>query len=533
MAAPTISYGSYTFPTPSPFIGESTSPIVISGQPDFFVDNINLIGVLTGLGLSGLHLQKGQMITGLLSEFQTLKITGAAEGKVYSGAKPTSISFSESDITTVLPYSVSFEAYSSGSFSNFFGITDPQDSWTFAEQDGRITIATHTVSAKGVNLGDSISALDNARNFVTGRGSGINNFSLFQDGRAAYLRSRNETIDKSSSSYSMVEEYSYSTSENTIGSGLSGILNASSSISLDSEGKVSVTVNGTLQGSMDANLTGDVLTTGNFTSVRAKEIAVNAVASSLSDYESGAYLFSDRDPTSFSYTINTGENKIDFNFSFSNQKNTEQSGNVLHTKSASVSSSKDDANTKVTIDGTLKYNSNSTFTNTTGDPTASPQWYDLQRELSGINFLALATEALIDFTGCATGYQITGNYLNPVAVESGVDKNPFERTISYNVSFDNKLDLSDGDLKDLKITIKDTKPIGVSGIKPSIAGFAKQKTKNRSIGLYEVSASAEGGTGDFASLETTVDKYISGVFEQSKSESLSDNTISFNLSRFY
>lgn len=536
MAAPTISYGSYTFPAPSPFIAESSSPIFISGQSDFFIDNISVIGTLTGSDLSGIVLQKGEMITGLLSEFQTLKITGDSEGKVYSGAKPTSISFSQSDLTTTLPYSVSFEAYSSGSFSNFFGITDPQDSWSFAEQDGRVTSATHTVSAKGLNLGDGVSALDNARNFVTGRGSGISQISLFQSGHDAFLQSRTESIDKAANVYSTTEEYIYSTTQNRIASGLSGVLDCSSSISLDGDGKVSITINGNLQGSMDANLTGALLTTGNFTPENAKEVATNIIASSLSDYESGVYIFTEgigRDPSSYNYTLNTGSNRLDFTFTFNDQTNTEQSGNVLHTKSASVSSSKDDANTKVTVNGQLSYNSNSNFSNTSGDPSSSPQWFDLQNELSGINFFALATEAFKDFTGCATGYSISGVYLNPVAIESGIDKNPFDRTINYNVSFDTKLDLSDGDLKNLKVSISDTKPIGVSGIKPSLAGFAKQKTKNRSIGLYSVSASAEGTSGDFSTLETTVNKYITGVFDQSKSESLGDNTISFNLSRFY
>ena len=171
------------------------------------------------------------MITGLLSEFQTLKITGDAEGKIYSGAKPTSISFSDSNLTTTLPYSVSFEAYSLGSFSSFFGITDPEDSWSFAEQDGRITNASHTISAKGLNLGDGVSALDNARSFVTGRGSGISNISLFQSGDNAFLQSRTETIDKASNLYSTTEEYVYSTTQNRMASGLSGVLDCSSSIS--------------------------------------------------------------------------------------------------------------------------------------------------------------------------------------------------------------------------------------------------------------------------------------------------------------
>ena len=118
-------------------------------------------------------------------------------------------------------------------------------------------------------------------------------------------------------------------------------------------------------------------------------------------------------------------------------------------------------------------------------------------------------------------------------MESGVNKNPFEGTISYNVTFDNRIDLSSGELTGLKVSIQDDRPIQISGIKPSIAGFATQNVKERKIGLYSVSASCDGGTGLLPTLESNVGKYISGVFDQSKSESVGDNTISFNLSRYY
>tara|TARA_B100001778_G_C18605368_1_gene639479 strand:+ start:12961 stop:14562 length:1602 start_codon:yes stop_codon:yes gene_type:complete len=533
MADPTITYGSYTFPTPSPLVAETSNPIVISGQSDFFLDEVNLVGTLTGANLSGLHVRKMQMVSGLLSEFKTLTVTGDNKGKFYSGAKPTSISFSESDLTTILPYSVTFEAYSSGAFSNFFGVVDPQDNWTFSEQDGRVSNVSHVVSARGLNLGNSVSALTNAKNFVSGRITGSNggyrNISLFQTGTKAFLRSKTETIDNKASSYSITEEYNCSTSDNRINNNPSGILESNAEISLDSQGKVSVSINGSLKGS----ITGALLTTGNFTPTQAQELAVNAVASSLSDFESGAYTFSNVGPSSYEYQLNTGSNSLNFTFTFSDSSNTEQSGNILHTKSASVSCSKDDANTKVSINGDLKYHSNSAVINSTGDPTSSQQWLELRREFSGINFFNLAVEALQDFTGNATGYQISGLNLNQTPIESGVNKNPFEGTISYNVSFDNKLDLSNGDLTGLRVSITDTRPIQVSGIKPSIAGFATQNVKERQMGLYAVSATCEGDTGTLPTLANNVNKYITGVFDQAKSESVGENTISFNLSRYY
>ena len=534
MADPTVSYGAYTFPSPSPFISEDTSPVFFSGQADHFVQGVTVIGNLTGLNLSGLYLQKMQMISGLLSEFQLLKITGDAKGVEFSGAKPTSISFSNSDLTTVLPYSVSFESYSSGAFSQFFGISEPKDTWDFSEQDGRISNATHSVLAKGLNVGNEVDALTNAKVFVSGRVGGLENISLFQTGSAGFLTSKNETIDRASNTYGITENYSFSTSQNPTLNVDSGVLSVESSISLSEESDLSVTVKGSIQGSIDANITGGLLTTGNFTPLQAQEVAVNAVASSLSSYETGAYTFSNRGPVSYNYDLNTGQNKLDFSFTFSDSDDT---GNISHSKSTSVSISKDDVNIKVSIKGELKYNSNSSFVSSAADVTTSQQFIDLKNEYSGViansGLLNLAIEGLKDFTGCATGYQISGDYLNKNPLESGVNKDPYEGVISYNASFDNRVDLSTGDLTGLKISIADTRPIVVSGLKPSLVGFASQKVKERRIGSYTVSASCEGGSGQLEALENTVVKYISGVYDQGKSEEVGENTISFKLSKFY
>ena len=93
-------------------------------------------------------------------------------------------------------------------------------------------------------------------------------------------------------------------------------------------------------------------------------------------------------------------------------------------------------------------------------------------------FLNLAVEALQDFTGYVTGYDISGDYLNPNPLSRSITKTPADGKIGYSLSFDNTIDLSSGTLSGLKITIQDTRPIIVSGVVPSIAGFAKQRIKN-------------------------------------------------------
>ena len=532
-----VSYGSYAFPTPIPLVGEGGDMVFVAGNLDHFLNKIDIVGTITGANLSGIYLQKMQMISGMLPEFKTLWISNDSITKQFVNSKPVSINFSQSDLTTVLPYSVSFESYGSGIFSKFFGITNPQDTWDFNEQDGRITKATHTVSADGVT-GDGISALVNARNFVTGRTTGFANLSLFQTGinTGAFLTSRTEDINKAKNTYSLTEVYDYTTSDRPINS--SGVVQTSTSISYSSDSPLSVQVQGSVYGSIDANLPskGGLVGTGSFTASQAEEVAVNAVASSLSDYESGAYTFISRGPTTYDYTINSGENKVDFSFSFNDPDNIDQSGNILHTKTATIEASKDNAVIGVGVGGSLKYNSTSSILGT-GDPIDSARFKEVDAAFSGVKansgFLNLAIEALQDFREDATGYHISGNYINPIPLSRSITKTPSESTISYNLKFDNRIDLASGLLTGLKVNIKDKKPIELSGIVPSIVGYADQKISNRTIGRYSISASCEATTGEFETLEKVISGYITGIYDISKSDSVNEQTISFNLSRYY
>ena len=256
---------------------------------------------------------------------------------------------------------------------------------------------------------DSTSPLVNARHFVTGRATGCLDLSLFQTGGNAFLMSRTEDIDKSKNSYSIDERYQYSTTERQVTD--SGIFTANTQISFDKEEGLSLNVDASVQGSMDGGKTGHLVHTGLFTTGQATEIAINAVASSLSSYESGSYTFVGRGPNTVSYKIDTGTNKIDFSYGFSDPENLDQVGNVLHTKRASVSASKDDSIIKVSVDGEFKYNSPFEIL-PTGDPSTGERFKEVDAQFSGVSensgFLNLAIEALQDFTGDATGYHISG-----------------------------------------------------------------------------------------------------------------------------
>ncbi|HCT53419.1 MAG TPA: hypothetical protein DF712_13275, partial [Balneola sp.] len=82
---------------------------------------------------------------------------------------------------------------------------------------------------------------------------------------------------------------------------------------------------------------GGLVTTGLFSTGQATEMALNAVASSLSDYESGSYTFIQRGPSNVTYDIDSGSNIVSFNYSFTDPENLDQEGDILHKKRATIS----------------------------------------------------------------------------------------------------------------------------------------------------------------------------------------------------
>ena len=138
-----------------------------------------------------------------------------------------------------------------------------------------------------------------------------------------------------------------------------------------------------------------------------------------------------------------------------------------------------------------------------------------------------------DFRQVVTGYHISGDFINPEPLSKSITKTPADGKISYSLQFDNRIDLASGTLSGLKMSISDKKPIEVSGILPSIAGFAKQKIKNRSAGEYRISATCEGDTGKLQQLVDVVSGNSTGFFVFSENSAIDEQTISYNMSRYY
>jgi len=536
--ATSITYGSYSFPEPIPLFSEEDEVVKFGGLLDHSAIRVNLVGFLTGSDLSGLDLQKMQMVSGFLNEYEDLVITIENETKTCPAAFIESIDFNDSDSTTVLPYSLTALYYSGETFSEYFGVTDPQNSWSYEEGDNKIITATHTVSARGLKV-NSTDPFDNAREFVTGKlADGFENIALFNSGDNAFLTSRTENIDKKSNIYGVTEVYSYSAADRDNSARSysdSGVVGLSTSISFSNDSQLSITVDGSIKGSIDAN-TGSqdgLLTTGNFTPEQATEVAINALVNSYSDYESGIYSFVQEGPTAFNYNLNTGANSLDFSFTFSDADKVDLiNGNVLHSFTSSISLSKDSAVSSVSVQGDLKYFGTLSI-DSTGEFENNARFQAVESALSEVDQYSIAVSAIQDFSGVATGYEINSSYINVEPKSFSITKDPVENTISYNYNYNNQVDFSTGQLKDLSFRIQDKKPLVINSVQETISGFKAAEIISRSLGNYSISATCNDDGSKLDTLKELISGYCSGDHVISESYSTGQNSISYNLAKYY
>jgi len=516
-----VSYGSFNFPSPLPIAAWGDEPIYVAGELDGALTRITLVGAITGSNLSGLSVAKKQMISGLLSEYQTLAI----EGESFTYCKPTSLNFSESDLTTILPYSIEFERYDKKSFSQYYGVLNPTNVWTYSEQQGRVVQASHSVSAQGVKTG-SADPLATARTFVNSKLTGFQNLSIINPSGTAFLTSKTEEVDRFQNIYSVTENYSFSTSREPITN--SGIVSANAQINYVKGGESSVAVNGSIFG----NITGAQVTTGMFTPTNAQNFALNAIERSKSQYESGIYGVLAKGPTSYNYDINTGENKIDFSFQFKDPFNV-RTGDVLNEYTVAVSATKDNNTLTAAINGTLSYDSSFDIFSG-GAIEISPRYLKILAEFNSLNFYALAQEKYSEFIDVVSGYE-TSKYLNPIPLSESVTKNPYTPNITYSYSYDNRVDISSGQLKNLSIQITDTLPISKTQIQESNNGFATQQTVSRTLGKLQVSASCEETGAKLPLLKQVSSGYLFGkncqIFEENWNTG--DSTTSYQIGSYY
>lgn len=446
-----ITYGGYSFPHPYPLVSLNEAPIYIGGDLDYGALSISLVGEITGCGLSDLKRKKDDLVAGLSTGFQTLTIGNSG----YEYAKPLSVNFPSERIGKIIPYQIEFEAYHEKDFSQYFGIVDPTDSWTFSEDQGRIVSATHNVSARAAKT--SADSLLSARNFVNSRLNGYENISLFLTGAPFILERKDEAVNRQQNSYSVSETWRVSTSRNDFD--ISGaIVRAETQIDYNASDSVSVSVNGTIDGGISGSVS-----TGMFDSEKAKIFAQNSLSSFKIDLEDSFYGQVFREPNSYNYDIDTGSNSISFSFSFKDPTDP-RNQEVIHNYDISVDASKDNGSVSVSLKGDVSYNSLlNPFTGSS--PELETRFQKVNSGFNEINFYALAQEGFSWFTGVDLPYKKSP--LNTQIEQFNIEKRPFDSQITYTYNYNNSIDIFSGFLENAQVSISTNHPFTKYGIKPT------------------------------------------------------------------
>ena len=469
-----VIYGSFEFYDPQPIISIGEEPVFYEGQLDHYIEKITLIGSITGSGIFDLATKKRNITKAISNSYLALNCID----KQYTSVKPVSIQFEDSNLTSFLPYSIEFEAYSDLDFSNYFGVKDPEDSWSFSEEDGRVVKATHRVSAVGVKTSNSDNLLTKAKDFVNSKLNGYDGESFFFKGSNPFLMSRVEEIDEFLGKYSITEEYSFN--EFSPYASEKGLLSFTTQISFSRENGISANLNGSIVGEPN----GTSVSESDFTKEQALSIVNEQLKKTQSSFESSAYEFIKYGPTSFKHDLNAKANTLNFNFDFQDPEN-----RFKKEISCQVSASKDSSIITSSINGSITYNK-CDILYSEGEIEDSERWSAVEGEFEKINLYGEALAAYGDFCSKNSIYD-DGLFLREEPEELSITKNPFDFTISFSASYSNRMNLLPN-FRNATLSFSDNVPRIVKEKQEAVVGTVEGPPIQK-IGSISVSASCEEG----------------------------------------
>jgi hypothetical protein len=207
------------------FSGIAPTPFISSSQ-DFIdfntnwnqVTNLTLNGQITGqyignFSFGQLSENANTLLNRLNENFKSFKIVENSE-VLYSAPVSIidSINFEESNWYGILPFSIQIKVYESGLFSNYYGIVEPEEDFSFSEENSVLNL-NHRISAKGIQTSGK-NSIQNAKNWVLSRTGEINKVRTLlvkNNSNSFLLTSTNETIDRFNGTYSIENIYSKQT----------------------------------------------------------------------------------------------------------------------------------------------------------------------------------------------------------------------------------------------------------------------------------------------------------------------------------
>jgi len=191
--------------TPTPLVNRSISFLdynVRYGE----IEQITLNGFLTGIQNTGSIFNIVNIFSG---QFKTLEVLEDSNSLYkWSNCAVEEISFPQSTLSVggIVPYSVKIVSYNVPS-----GVIDPSNEYSFTQNQDNTVDVSHKISAKGIK--NTIGALDNAVAFVklfTGKNPYTNCSPAFVNAGSGIRLSVSENIDRLACTYSVTENYKYS-----------------------------------------------------------------------------------------------------------------------------------------------------------------------------------------------------------------------------------------------------------------------------------------------------------------------------------
>ena len=373
-----------------------------------------------------------------------------------------SIKTDENSFYGILPFSIDFEIYEDGLFTEYYGIKNPEENIGFSEENGYIVNLTHKISAVGLKTGNK-NAIESAKNWVKMRTGNYNKIVpiLIKTGNGSnfLLQSTKETVDRFNGSYAWEGSYIKSS---FIESPQKAILNYTLDITSGIEDGV-ITVN--LEGSFKNNfVTGSNSLRNEYLNYDFYKIANTE---SLKIY--GTTL--NTSPISQSITEEYNNNTLNFNLSY----NSDLTSNVTNDYTVTIDTDTIKNISTATLSARIyaKYG----YINT--------RW-NLVKNYYYNNFKP--------FSIVFTEYQKEqNNQLFPNTTTETITFNEYDAEINYNASWTNKKISPHVDIIQFTSSVKYTPSVDIYTVNPSIVkvrehNIFKIGTANKSIIDITVSA---------------------------------------------
>lgn len=315
-----VKYNNVTLPTPTPYVSVNNE-IIRYGSRFASVNKITLNGQITGSSFAALASGQSGLAAIFSTSYKKLEIfeSGIA-GATFSGCSFESISFDSSHYNRMVPYSIELMSYPSG--NSFFGILDPKDEIKISAGNDGFGTVSHSVSAKGFSISDADTAINSAKNFVSGRSASgvakIAAMSKLEGSITAFtpiLVNVSENLNRLDLTYSLEKSYKFKLLSEVLGYNFNKNFLTSYSTTLSS-GAGDDFVTATIQGEIRHPISG----AGTLSDLYSELSTLSPYSVVAGTYGSPNGLTFCSDPITFSVTENSGAKKINFNASYDNSE---------------------------------------------------------------------------------------------------------------------------------------------------------------------------------------------------------------------